>query len=611
MFVAPGGIGLLVAGPGGGKSTLLRVQVARTAALLADRANRRAGQSFPVLVQAVKLAVRGPFAHVLAAAAADALAGQLAPGTLDADFFRRRPHPKADWLVLVDGLDEIPETARAALLRTLAAAAQEGLYRFLVTTRPLPPKELDTATAPTDRFELLPFTTEDLRGYARTRFTALEDPQQHVERFMTLLDQAGLAELARTPLMAALLCHLHVRDPDKPLPEGRTAVYREFVERIYDRNTHKDVRETHQRAIEALARPFQHVPDRDAVVRAASAVRDELPDIVGHLAFRLLHGTEAGITGILAGHPRGRPPSQLAASDWHRFLREMLLTTGLLTVEGRRLAFPHRTFMEYHAARHATLDRWDRAFEVRHLLDSRWTRPPTWPFTRATWSMSVMKVNLRVLLGFYGMPYLTRADMSYVGFVLDLVERHGTDLTRRYLRIAVRGGAEGGTFVLLQVALGTRVPAEAAEAARATLAAIALSGRTVAGEQRVLAAETLCRMGDERGIEALRAMAADPGRLDTLDQWHTPLRLQMCDFVFAPITPYELAVMRKSSRSDTKAKLESLTRDPNLDETVRRQAARTRAAFGTLIGENASGRADRAGSRTRGGPWWRRGRRKP
>ncbi|MFD9484780.1 NACHT domain-containing protein [Streptomyces sp. NPDC059991] len=614
VFAAPGGTGLLVAGPGGGKSTLLRVQVAEMAALLAERANRGAGQAFPVLVRAVKLASRGPFAHVLAAAASDALAGQLAPGTLTEDFFRGRPHPKADWLVLVDGLDEIPApAARAALLRTLAVAAREGPYRFLVTTRPLPPNELDTATSPAARFELLPFTAEDLRGYARARFAALDGPEEHAERFAALLGKAGLADLARIPLMAAMLCRLYAQAPGERLPEGRTAVHREFVERVHAHNTHKDVIETHRRAIEALARPFQHMPDRDAVVRAASAARDELPDLVGHLAFRLLHTGAATMDEALADHPRSRPPAPLSAPDWHRFLREMLSVTGLLTVEGSHLTFPHRTFMEYHAARYATLTRWDRAGEVRHLLDSRWVKPPSWPFTRATWSMSVVKVNLRAVLGLYGLPCLTRADMSYAGFVLDLVEAHGTDLTIRYLRIARRGGAEGGTFITLQAALGTLVPTKAAEAARATLAAVALSGRRVAGEQRVLAAEILCRVGDERGIEALRAMAEDPKQLDILDQWHTPARMQMCDFVaMAPLTPYEEEDMRRRSRRDTQAMLEAVTRDPTLDEAVRREAAQVRAAFGTAIGETPATRVTRARSRPDGTPWWhRRGRRTP
>ncbi|MEU9413638.1 hypothetical protein AB0E08_49220 [Streptomyces sp. NPDC048281] len=607
VFAAPGGTSLLVAGPGGGKSTLLRVQVAETAALLADRANRRAGQAIPVLVRAVKLTARGPFAHVLAAAASDALAGQLAPGTLTEDFFSRRPHPKADWLVLVDGLDEIPApAARAALLRTLAAAEQEGPYRFVVTTRPLPPDEIDAAPAPAARYELLPFTAEDLHGYARARFADLNDADGHVERFTALLAEAGLAELARTPLMAALLCRLYAQTPGQRLPQGRTAVYREFVDRVHTYNTHKDVIETHQRAIEALASPFQHVPDRDTVTRAASAARDQLPDLIGHLASRLLYAGGDTVADALADHPLSRPPTPLSAPDWHRFLREMLLVTGLLTAEDGELGFPHRTFMEYHAARHATLTRRDRAGEVWHLLDSRWIKPPTWPFTRATWSVSVVKVNPFTFFGIYGLPCLTRADLSYAGFVLDLVGAHGTDLRSRYLRIAARGGAEGGTFVALQAALGTLVPAEAAQAARATLAAIASSGRRVAGEQRVLAAETLCRVGDARGIEALRAMTQDPERLDVLDQWHTPIRMQMPSMAIAPIMPHEADAMRRDSRRDTKSKLEALMCDATLPEAVRREAAQVRAAFGTVIGENTAAQASRAKTRQGGGRWWRR-----
>ncbi|WP_189268276.1 hypothetical protein [Streptomyces fuscichromogenes] len=158
--------------------------------------------------------------------------------------------------------------------------------------------------------------------------------------------------------------------------------------------------------------------------------------------------------------------------------------------------------------------------------------------------------------------------------MLDLIGAHGGPGTHlrirylriRYLRIAAKGGAEGGTFVTLQAALGTLVPVEAADAARATLAAVDLSRRRVSGELRVLAAETLCRVGDERGIEALRAMAEDPKQLDVLDQWHIPDRLQAVPRVFAPITPYEAEAIQRDSSRDTKSEPEAVMRDPTLPE---------------------------------------------
>ncbi|MEU9157779.1 hypothetical protein AB0D59_46445 [Streptomyces sp. NPDC048417] len=65
-------------------------------------------------------------------------------------------------------------------------------------------------------------------------------------------------------------------------------------------------------------------------------------------------------------------------------------------------------------------------------------------------------------------------------------------------------------------------------------------------------------MGDARGIEALRAMTQDPERLDVLDQWHTPIRMQMPSLAIAPIMPHETDAMRRDSRRDTKSKLEAL-----------------------------------------------------
>ncbi|MFC5723966.1 NACHT domain-containing protein [Streptomyces gamaensis] len=574
VFGAPGPVSLLVGAPGCGKSTLLRVHVAGTA----EHGHGRAGRAVPVLVRAAKLTDKVLFARALATVVGEALARHLEPGALTTDFFRRPPAPRAVWLVLVDGLDEVPDpAARAALLRTLAEAAEDGPYRFVVTTRPLPPDELDGSAAHFDRFELLPFTTEDLRGYARDRFRALDDPDGCTDRFMTLLADGKLEALARTPLMAAMLCTVYRADPGARLPKGRTAVYTRFVELIHLLNPHKRIRETHERAIEALESPFQHMPDRLAVRSAAEQARDALPELIGCLALRLLFTGAASVAEALDDHELGRPPAPLEGepADWHRFLTDLLLSTGLLTVQDGELAFPHRTFLEYHAARYATRTERGRRAEIHDLIDCRWFAPPSWPFSRMTWSMSIIRVSFRTLLGFgAATPVLTHGHMSYAGFVLDLVAGSGTDLDRKLLRVARRGGAEGGTFIALQTALGTGITPEAADAARATLAGVALGSRKVPGEERLLAAE------------ALAALAEDPDVLDTLNQWHFfPQGLRPPG---APPSLYELDHVRSRTRRDTVAKLDAVLRDPTLDEAFRREAAGVRRAFGRLIGEEAA-----------------------
>ncbi|CAM5639104.1 hypothetical protein STAFG_0152 [Streptomyces afghaniensis 772] len=599
LFTAEGAVRLLTAGPGGGKSTLLRVHVTEEATRMADRGNRRRDGTVPVLVRASRLPTDVPLADALATAVGDALSPYLSPGTLTADFFRKPPYTKEKWLVLVDGLDEVPQPgARAALLHRLAEAANEGPYRVVVTTRPLRPEELDASAVHPALYELLSFTDDDVRGYVRTRFTDRADPELDTAQFAAWMADTHLQDLARTPLIAAMLCRIYLDNPGFPPPDGRTAVYTDFVELIDRRNPHKQIRETHQRAIDALLRDLQRVPDREAVTAAAEAALRALPDIVGHLAHRLLHASDTTVDDALADHEHGRPPAPVQAADWTGFLTELLLPTGLLTLHGGQLDFPHRTFQEYHAARYVTEHPRDRAAAIRTILDSRWIRLP---FTRRIWTMSVAKPSLRAMFGRAGASFLTRADMSYVGFVLDLAAgTDGIDLGRKLHRIADQGGVEGGTFVALQAALGTKVPAEAAEAARTTLVDVALGSGRGPGEQRVLAAETLSRLGDERGLTALTALAEDPDLLDAVDPLHRDAPGPT--FMSPSLELWDgdgggVSFARRRSRLDTARKLTAVMRDPTLDPAVRREAARVRRAFGRLIKDpdlTAEGPADGA-----------------
>jgi hypothetical protein len=177
--------------------------------------------------------------------------------------------------------------------------------------------------------------------------------------------------------------------------------------------------------------------------------------------------------------------------------------------------------------------------------------------------------------------------MSYVGFVLDLAAgADGIDLGRKLHRIADQGGVEGGAFVALQAALGTKVPAAAAEAARTTLVDVALGSGRIPGEQRVLAAETLSRLGDERGLAALTALAEDPDLLDTVDPLHRDAAGPT--FMSPSLELWDgdgggVSFARRRSRLDTARKLTAVMCDPTLDPAVRREADRVRRAFGRLI----------------------------
>ncbi|WP_369373019.1 trypsin-like peptidase domain-containing protein [Streptomyces sp. cg36] len=224
---------LLVGAPGAGKSSLLRHAVTE----LAHRwhAEKDRPGVVPVRVEAKEF-LKGdtPLAVIARTATTEVLAASVSGWP--PHWFERAPVRGARWLVLVDGLDEAggPQE-RSRVLEKIADLRRNPAvgdhYRFLVATRPLPTREQPPRMR---RFDLLPLDPRQLPDFASSWFAALEltDLDRCVRRFMGRLASSGMAEPARTPLMAAMLCQLFAVDQDKPLPRGRTAVYRRFVGEI-------------------------------------------------------------------------------------------------------------------------------------------------------------------------------------------------------------------------------------------------------------------------------------------------------------------------------------------------------------------------------------------
>ncbi len=432
---------ILVAGAGGGKSTLLRRQLADAAGhWLPHHRPARAGVAVPVLIRATTLAA-GP---VLPVALATAVTEELGPfglrEPLTADIFSHRPFAHVPWLVMVDGLDEIPQrNDRIALLERLALAAEQqpGVYRFVVTTRPLPVAELSHLGPATAYSELRPFTRSDLRAYARGRFASLPDVKIHINEFMTGLKLSGLEALARTPLIASILCRLYLADPTRPLPEGRTATYRSFVELLYEQNAHKDIRRTHDAAIRALKDQYQIPRDNLAAERAAQGVRDHLPELIDRLAHERINGNTASATEILVSHVPARRPDRVTKSRWQSFLGDLLRPTGLVVQRGDDFVFLHQTLLEFHAARYATRDRQART-ELFHEV---------FPHHRDPVAADAKPPSV---------------EASYLGFLLDGLLEGGDHIATATTWALERLGAHTSTaacrFLTEQTHLRTRLP---------------------------------------------------------------------------------------------------------------------------------------------------------
>ncbi|SPF07461.1 putative NTPase (NACHT family) [Streptomyces sp. MA5143a] len=536
-ILAGDGSCVVVAGPGGGKSTLLRVCAAEGARLWATGLG---GNSVPVLVPAAALSEGRPFADALAAAVSAALGPSALLEQLPAGFFAAPPKPGARWLVLVDALDEVVDpAARRQVLQTLAVVAEhEQLYRFVITTRPLPDGELDVVGPKVDRFNLQPFDDQDILEFTRGWFSAagLSEPAERAAEFLKAVAAQKLMEFARVPLMAAMLCQVHVAGPGRPLPAGRSAIFRDFTELLYERQLSGEAAGIRVQAraamtrygADALARVESVLDQFPAAISRLAVVRMREQELKNALFMKLDADTvvrpEAAVD-VIAEAVKTKKPLAVPQRVWRDFLETCLRRSGLLIAEAGDYAFVHQTLAEYLAAPSLVRRSGVLRFRVR--------RTPLIPFPMIP----------RYVYGQLGLMRRLRRNRwlsndSFAGFVLDQAYAQHPGSTAKFWRRIVRHGRHGCLFVFLHVQLGTDVPPpvvrmaaaklrrysgvdnlsaalELGDSQAADLLACIAAGTGADGEgERIRAAAALGAWGDFRGADLLNGIGVDPSIVD-------------------------------------------------------------------------------------------------
>ncbi|MEU7297603.1 NACHT domain-containing protein [Streptomyces exfoliatus] len=260
-------------------------------------------------------------------------------------------------LVLVDGIDEIPEAERGRArdwLRDLLSAYDGN--RWLVTSRPT---AVDNDWLARDGFTeltLSPMSRTEVATFVRRWHRAAGPEAAPYEQ--PLLDALRTAEhvaqLATNPLMCGLVCALH-RDRRGYLPRGRKALYEAALSMLLARR------------------------DRERDMGTPYGVTlDEAPQIqiIQRLAYWLtLNGrlqmdrtrAESIVTEAVPAIPEAAAcgsPEQIFTHLLHRsgLLREPTADT---------IDFVHRTFQDYLAAK-ALVDHWDIGVLVGHATDDTW-----------------------------------------------------------------------------------------------------------------------------------------------------------------------------------------------------------------------------------------------
>ncbi|MEV5873354.1 NACHT domain-containing protein [Streptomyces sp. NPDC052101] len=264
-------------------------------------------------------------------------------------------------LVLVDGLDEVPEAERArarAWLRDLVEVFPGN--RWLVTSRPFAVGDDWLADDGFTELVLAAMSPADvasfIRRWHRAAATGAPEEDTRLAAYETqLLDavrtKPDLGRLATNPLMCGLVCALH-RDRRGYLPHGRKELYESALSMLLTRR------------------------DRERDMAVPELSEEPQLQLLQRLAYWLIRNgrTEMDRTRAQSIVAEILPavPAASALGDAAAVLDHFLVRTGLLlTPAPDTLHFVHRTFQDYLGAR-AAVEAGDLGLLAEHADDDQW-----------------------------------------------------------------------------------------------------------------------------------------------------------------------------------------------------------------------------------------------
>ncbi|WP_030716959.1 NACHT domain-containing protein [Streptomyces sp. NRRL F-2580] len=263
-------------------------------------------------------------------------------------------------LVLVDGVDEVPQRLRARTetwLRSLVSAFPRA--RYVVTTRPSAVPEDWLAGQGFTTHSMLAMEQQDIRAFVAHWHAAARAEGQEADAYeASLLEAVGarrdLARLATNPLMCALLCALN-QDRRMQLPRARKELYDAALDMLL-------VRRDTEREISG--------------VEGVYLTRDEQIALLQRFAYWLIRNgqVEAGrdeaigmVDEWLAAMPQVR-----GQGDAEQVFSHLLIRSGLLLEPAPgSVLFVHRTFQDYLGAKAAVESR-DFGVLVKNAHDDTW-----------------------------------------------------------------------------------------------------------------------------------------------------------------------------------------------------------------------------------------------
>ncbi|MFE5679686.1 NACHT domain-containing protein [Streptomyces erythrochromogenes] len=264
-------------------------------------------------------------------------------------------------LVLVDGIDEIPDAERERTRRWLRDLmdAYGGDNRWLVTSRPSAVGADWLAEEDFTELTLSAMGRAEVATFIRRWHTAARDGGEADAKLRTYQTQLlaavrtkpDLGRLATNPLMCGLICALH-RDRNGYLPHGRKDLYEAALSMLLSRR------------------------DRERDMPVPDLREEPQLDLLQRLAYWLIKNGRTEMDrsraeGIIA---RALPAVQEAAAlgDAPVVFEHFLQRSGLLRKPGPgTVEFVHRTFQDFLGAR-AAVEEGDFGLLTHHADDDQW-----------------------------------------------------------------------------------------------------------------------------------------------------------------------------------------------------------------------------------------------
>ncbi|MBX3038482.1 MAG: NACHT domain-containing protein [Anaerolineales bacterium] len=261
--------------------------------------------------------------------------GIIVTQALPTGFFTEWPKlKKTKWLLLLDGLDEVPEenNIRAELITFLNNFLKKhDNIRIVITTRSSGYKPDDIDDAQFAQYEILPPNPEQTKKLAEQWFST------DAPNFLQALDRVSGGGFYETPLLMTIAAKVYGKRKKEngkgSLPASRSALYKEIVDTLIN---------------EAKARGMAKEIDSDLV--------DIVEHILEYLAWEMtkkaypIGALEQKVAKILV--KEFNIGKLIAEQRGVRFLNVIGRHSGILVRNGDSYGWLHPTFREYLAARY-------------------------------------------------------------------------------------------------------------------------------------------------------------------------------------------------------------------------------------------------------------------